>query len=314
MIESHVSYRKFLDPGVLARIRGLELRARLIVEGYFTGMHRSPYRGLSIEYADHRQYVQGDDIRHIDWKVYGRTDKHYIKEYEQETNLNCLLVVDTSESMSFQSPGAPMPKHEYATSLAASLAYLALQQADAVGLALFDENLREFVRPSSSSAQWKTIIHELEGKTRKAKTSLAAVFNELAERLPRRMLIFIISDFFDDADSILRGLRHLRYCRHEVVACHLWDRAELKFEFSGPTLFEGLEGTGRLLAEPRTVRERYLAEVEKFRAHLQSGCSKMLIDYVTFDTATPMDVGLSSYLASRATRMRQRSSRVLGRG
>lgn len=314
MVESHASYRRYLDPTVLSRIGGLELRARLIVEGYFSGLHQSPYRGHSVEYADHRQYVQGDDIRHIDWKVYGRTDKHYIKEFEQETNLNCLLVVDTSESMRFQSPTSPLSKYDYATSLAASLAYLALRQSDAVGLALFNEKVQEFVRPANTSTHWKTVLHELEGKTGPTKTSIAPVFDDLAERLPRRMLVFVISDLFDDPESILRGLKHLRYKRHEVVVCHLWDRAELTFEFTGPTMFEGLESGGRMLAEPRAVRERYLHEVERFRDLLRNGCSRLLIDYVTFDTSTPMDVGLSAYLSSRAMRVRQRSSRVSGRG
>ncbi|GIK16826.1 MAG: hypothetical protein BroJett003_17900 [Planctomycetota bacterium] len=314
MTEAGAGYRKFLDPTVLSRIGGLELRARLIVEGYFTGLHHSPYRGLSVEYADHRQYVQGDDIRHIDWKVFGRTDKYYIKEYEQETNLTCLLVVDTSESMSFRSAVSPWSKHEYAISLAASLAYLSLQQGDAVGLALFDAALGEFVRPSNASTQWKTVIQELEGKAKGAKTSLSTVFDDLAERLPRRTLVFVISDFLDDVASTLRGLRHLRYRRHEVAACHLWDRAELTFDLSGPTMFEGLEGTGRLLTEPRALRERYLAEVERFRSQLQNGCSRMMIDYVSFDTSTAMDVALSAYLASRATRMRRRTARGMTGG
>ncbi len=314
MTEAGQEYRRYLDPAVLAKIRGLELRARLIVEGYFSGMHRSPYRGLSIEYADHRQYVQGDDVRHIDWKVFGRTDKYYIKQYEQETNLNCVLLVDRSESMSYRSDPAMLSKHEYAASLAAAIAYLALQQRDAVGLACFDETLRRFVRPSNNSAHWKTILAELEGGTDLAKTSIGGVLDELAERLARRTLIFVISDCFDDVDTILRGLKHLRYRRHEVVVCNLWDRAELTFRFKGPTLFDGLEASGRMLAEPGSLRARYLAEVERFRTALQAGCSRLHIDYVTFDTSMALDAALSAYLASRASRIRQRSSRVLGRG
>jgi len=299
---------------VLAKIRGLALRARLIVEGYFSGMHRSPYRGVSIEYADHRQYVQGDDVRHIDWRVFGRTDKYYIKEYEQETNLNCVLLVDASESMSYRSDPGLLTKHEYAASLAAAIAYLALQQQDAVGLARFDEHLTQFLRPSNNSAHWKTIITELEGGAGPAKTSIGRVFDELAERLARRTLVFVISDMFDDVEGILRGLRLLRYRRHEVVVCNLWDRAELTFRFKGPTMFDGLEQSGRILTEPTSLRQRYLDEVERFRTTLQAGCSRLHIDYVTFDTSTGLDVALSAYLASRASRIRRRSSRVLGRG
>ena len=307
-------HRNYLDPRVLARISGLALRARLIVEGYFSGMHRSPYRGLSIEFASHRQYVQGDDLRHIDWKVYGRTDRYYIKEYEQETNLNCVLLVDRSASMSYRSDEALMTKHDYAASLAAAIAYLALRQRDAVGLACFDQTLKQFVRPSNNSGHWKTILTELEGGPGPGKTSIGSVLSELAERLSRRTLIFVISDMFDDVDTILRGLKHLRYRRHEVVICNLWDPAELTFKFRGPMLFDGLEGSGQMLAEPGSLRERYLAEVERFRTTLQAGCSRLHIDYVTFDTSTPLNVALSAYLASRASRIRQRSSRVLGKG
>lgn len=314
MLDAPHHYQRYLDPRVLARISSLELRARLIVEGYFSGMHRSPYRGLSIEYADHRQYVQGDDIRHIDWRVFARTDKYYIKQYEQETNLNCMLVVDASESMNYRSDPSAMTKHDYAASISSAIAYLALQQQDAVGLTRFDRHVTRYIRPSNNSIHWKTIISELEGGPGPAKTSLGRVFDELAERLHRRMLIIVVSDMLDDVNGILRGLKHLRYRRHEVVVCNLWDRAELTFQFKGPTMFVGLEESGRLLTEAGSLRERYLAEVERFRARLQAGCSRLHIDYVTFDTSTALDVALSAYLASRAARIRQRSSRVLGRG
>jgi uncharacterized protein (DUF58 family) len=307
-------YRKYLDPAVLAKIGGLELRARLIVEGFFTGMHHSPHRGLSVEYADHRIYTQGDDIRHIDWKVFAKTDKHYIKEYEQETNLELMLVVDCSESMGYRSPDSAMSKHEYATSCAAGIAYLALQQHDSVGLALFDEHLKHYHRPSNNPHNWRTLIHELEGKVGKTKTSLARVFAELAERLTHRTLIVILSDLFDDTEPVLKGLKHLRYRRHEVVLWNVWDKAELSFPFTGPTMFEGLEEAGRLLTEPGSLRARYLEEVRDFQARLRVGCAKMNIDYTVFSSASPLDVALSGYLATRAARLRQRSSRVMGRG
>ena len=209
MHEAAQDYRKYLDPKVLAKIGSLELRARMIVEGFFSGMHHSPRRGLSIEFADHRSYVQGDDLRHIDWKLFGKTDKYYIKEYEQETNLNLMLVVDCSESMGYRSAGSAFSKHEYAVSIAAAIAYLALQQHDAVGLTLFDEHLTQFVRPSNHPRHWRTLVHEMEGKVGPAKTSLERVFIELAERLSHRTLIFIISDLFDDEASTLKGLKLL---------------------------------------------------------------------------------------------------------
>ena len=215
--------RTYLDPAVLARISGLELRARLVVEGLLAGMHHSPRRGISIEFADHRIYSQGDDLRHIDWRLFGRTDKYYIKEYEQETNLNLVLAVDCSESMNYRSTSQGLSKHEYATALGAAIAYLALRQQDSVGLALFDERITEFVRPSNNLHHWRTLVRELAGGTGPAKTSLGQVCNELAERLHHRTVIILISDLFDDAEAILRGFRHLRYRRHELIVWNLWD-------------------------------------------------------------------------------------------
>ena len=307
-------YRKYLDPQVLARISGLELRARLIVEGFFSGIHHSPHRGLSVEFADHRVYTQGDDLRHIDWKVFGKTDKYYIKEYEQETNLNLMLVVDCSESMAYRSSDAAMTKHEYATAVAAAVAYLTLQQQDSVGLTLFDEHLTQFLRPSNHAHHWKTIVHELDGKTGPAKTSIARVLTELAERLHHRLLIVLVSDLFDGVDGILKGLKHLRYRRHELIVWNIWDPAELTLPFRGPTMFEGLESTGRLLADPGALRARYVDEVERFQGQLRTGCGQMLVDYTVVNTAMPLDAALSGYLATRSARLRQRSSRVLGGG
>ncbi len=315
MVESTADdYRKYLDPKVLARISGLELRARLIVEGFFTGMHRSPHRGISIEFADHRAYTQGDDLRHIDWKVFGRTDKYYIKEYEQETSLNLLLVVDASESMNYRSDSQAMTKYEYAASLAAAMAYLTLQQHDSVGLALFDEKVTSFIRPSNSGHQWRAIAKDLAGHTGQAKTSMDLVLRELAERTTHRTLIVLISDLFEDVDVLLKGFKHLCYRNHELVVWNLWDPAELTFPFRGPTMFEGLESTGQLLVEPRSLRARYQEEVKRFQDQLKSGCGRMQVDYSLLDTSMMLDVALSGYLATRSTRLRQRASRVSARG
>ena len=307
-------YRKYLDPQTLAKISGLELRARLIVEGFFTGIHHSPHRGLSVEFADHRVYTQGDDLRHIDWRVFGRTDKYYIKEYEQETNLNLMLVVDCSESMSYRSPGALLTKHEYATSLAAAVAYLTLQQQDAVGLALFDERVTEFLRPANNAHHWKTLVHELDGRVGPSKTSIGRVLVELGERLNHRLLILLISDLFDEPQSILKGLKHLRFRRHEVIVWNIWDLAELTLPFDRPVQFEGLEHTGRVLVDPRTLRTRYISEVERFQHQIHAGCGQMLVDYTVFHSGMPLDSALSGYLATRSARLRQRSSRGLGGG
>ena len=307
-------YREYLDPKVLAKISGLELRARLIVEGFFSGMHHSPHRGLSVEFADHRVYSQGDDVRHIDWKVYGKTDKYYIKEYEQETNLNLMLAVDCSESMSYASSGEGMTKYDYATAIAAATAYLALQQQDSVGLALFDERVTDFIRPSNNVHNWKMLVRELAGKTRRAKTSMARVFTELAERLGHRMLVIIISDLFDDVDTIVKGLKHLRFRHHDLIVWNLWDQGELTLPMKGPILFEGLESTGRLLTDPGSLRTRYLEEVNRFQARLNRACGQMHVDYSIFNTSLPLDGALSGYLTTRSARLKKRSSRVMGSG
>ena len=312
VITVELDYGKYLDQRVLAKISGLDLRARMIVEGYFTGTHRSPYRGLSVEFADHRAYSQGDDLKHIDWKVYGRTNKYYIKEYEQETNLNLLLVVDCSESMAYASDGAALSKHDYATALGASLAYLALQQRDSVGLALFDEELTRLVRSSNNPAHWRTLVHELAGQTGPAKTSIRSVLDDLAERASRRALIVVLSDLFDDPDEILKGLLHLKFRRHDVVVFQVMDHAEIGFPFRGPTLFEGLEEAGRLFTEPRSLRDRYLEEVADFTAQMRVACRKMNIDFVCFDTSERLDAAIGAYLATRSASIRRRSSRVLG--
>lgn len=304
--------RKYLDPAVLAKISGLELRARLALEGFFTGMHHSPHRGVSVEFADHRAYTQGDDLKHIDWKVYGKTNKYYIKEYEQETNLNLLLVVDTSESMNYRSDSSALTKYEYASVMAAAVSYLTLQQQDSVGLALFDEHIREYIKPSNTAQHWQTIIKELSGGTGKTKTSLGRVLGELVEHISGRMLVILISDLFDDPSDILKGFKHLLYRRHELIVWSIWDHAELAFPFERPALFTGLEFAGTLLTDPRALRLRYLEEVKRFHAKLRSGCGHMHVDYSIFDTSAPLDTALSGYLATRSARLRQRSSRIMG--
>jgi len=307
-------YRKYLDPKMLVQLSGLELRARMIVEGFFSGRHRSPYRGLSIEFADHRAYAQGDEIRHIDWKVFGKTDKYYIKEYEQETNLSLMLVVDGSASMRYRSADDLLSKFDYGASLCAALAYLTLQQQDAVGLTLFDDHISKSIRPSNHAHHWRTIIEELAAASARPKTSIGNVLHELTERLSVRTLVVVVSDLFDDCNAVLRGLKHLRYRRHEVIVWNLWDPAELAFPFKGPTLFEGLEDAGNVVVEPRSLGDRYREEVRAFQAKMRAGCAKIQVDYTPFVTTAPLDVALSGYLATRSARLRQRSSRVLGTG
>jgi uncharacterized protein (DUF58 family) len=322
-------YRKYLDPKVLARLGGLELRARMIVEGFFSGIHHSPHHGLSVEFADHRTYAQGDDLRHIDWKLFGKTDKYYIKEYEQETNLEVVLVVDASESMRYRSDDSLLTKYEYASSIAAAIAYLTLSQHDSVGLCIFDDDITHFTRPTNSPHFWKTLIRDLEeggplvGAGRKRSSGKAVVeggvkvsraLGELVERVTHRQLVVIASDFFDDVGEVLKGLQRLRYRGSELIVWHVWDPAELTLPFRGPTSFEGMEQMGRLLADPGALRVRYVEEVEEFCHRLRMGCGKLFADYNRLSTGSALDATLSSYLATRSRRLRSRSSRVLGGG
>src|SRR3954462_2627104 len=302
MGETATDYRKYLDPRTLARISSLDLRARLIVEGLMTGMHRSPYQGASVEFAQHRPYVFGDDIRHVDWKVLGKTDRIYLKQYIEETNLHLICVVDASESMNYGTVGsdATWTKYDHATAIAASLAYMAIQQQDSVGLAVFDNQLKKYLKPSNSPGQWKTITHELTLVPRNAKTGTGHVLDQLAEKLTHRSLIVILSDFFDDIGGLQKGLRHLRYKKHEIMAFQVLDPMEINFPFEDVTLFKGLEEMGELLTEPRALREGYLEQLSLATEGLKKLCRGMHVDFTRMNTGDSLDVSLSGFLATRA--------------
>jgi len=297
-------YQKYLDPKILASLEGLQLRARRIVEGYVSGVHRSPYHGFSIEFAEHREYVPGDDLRHVDWKVFGRTDKYYLKQYEEETNLVCHLLLDTSQSMRYQSSAAAMSKFEYAQCAAAALAYLILQQQDSVGLVTFDEEIRALVRPSSNPSHLKQLLQVMEDSVAEGKTASGVIFHDLAERFKKRGIVVILSDLFDEVESMMAGLKHFRHRRHDVILLHVLDPAELDFPFHRTTMFRGLEQLPDVLTEPRALRKAYLNEFGRFVRRLKKGCRLEQIDYVQMRTDQPLDVALSSYLASRMTRVR----------
>jgi uncharacterized protein (DUF58 family) len=295
---------QFLDPKILAKIEGLQLRARLIVEGYVSGLHRSPFRGFSIEFAEHREYAPGDDLRYVDWKVFGRTDKVYLKQFEEETNQICYLLLDTSESMRYRSEGAAMSKLHYAQSAAAALAYLILQQQDSVGVVTFDREVRAMVRPSSNPSHMKEILHVIEESVPERKTATGPIFHDLAERFKKRGIVVILSDLFDDVESMTAGLKHFRHRRHEVILLHVLDPAEVEFRFQQVTLFRGLEQLPEVLVEPRALRQAYLREMEGFVRRLKQGCRRHRIDYVPMRTDRSLDLALSSYLSSRMTRVR----------
>lgn len=292
--------RKYLDPKTLVKIQRLDMIARLIVEGFVSGMHRSPYHGFSVEFAEHREYTPGDDIRYLDWKVYGKSDRYYIKQYEEETNLSAYILMDCSESMRYKSDD--LSKYQYGCFIAAALSYLILKQQDTVGLALFDKEVRSFLPPSASPSHLKHIVHELDTVGTSQKTDLGSIFHTLAERIRKKGLVIVISDLFDDPAKILSGLSHFRHRKHEVILFHLMAHEERHFKFDSMTQFVGLEGLGEAIVDPKSIQKAYLEEVETFCAALKKGCRLERIDYVGIDTRTPLDVALTSYLATRADR------------
>ena len=288
---------KFLDPKVLNKITRLDLKARHIVEGFMGGMHKSPYHGFSVEFAEHREYAPGDDLKHLDWKVFGRTDRLYIKEYELETNLRSHILLDTSESMDYGSKDTT--KLELAIHIAASMAYLVLRQQDSVGMVCFDKEVKSFIPTSSSMGHLRPILGTLASSTAQNKTDLGTVLNTLAERIQRRGLIILISDLFDRPEAILKSLQHFSHKRHDVIVFHVLDEYELTFPFERMTLFEGLEEYPKLLIDPRSLRKAYLEEVNKFCEEIRKGCVKQMVDYVRISTDQDLDVELTKYLAGR---------------
>jgi uncharacterized protein (DUF58 family) len=297
------NYQKYLDPLTLASLEGLDLQARMVVEGYVAGMHPSPYHGFSVEFAEHREYVPGDDIRHVDWKVWSKTDKLYLKQYEQETNLLTYLLLDTSESMAYGSEGH-VTKLQYAQFIAASMSYLILQQQDSVGMVICDDAVRRYLKPGGQASQLKEILHLLNVTPAREKSDLGLVFNDLAERFKKRGVVVVLSDLFDDPARIVTGLKHFRHRRHEVIVFHILDPAELDFPFRDTTMFKGLEGMTDILTDPHALKRAYQSELRSFLTEIEKGCRMVDIDYVPLRTDQSLDVALSSYLASRSARVR----------
>jgi len=297
------NYQRFLDPQTLASLEGLDLQARMVVEGYVAGMHPSPYHGFSVEFAEHREYVPGDDIRHIDWKVWSKTDKLYLKQYEEETNLLSYLLLDTSESMAYAS-GDNVTKLQYAQFIVAALAYMILQQQDSVGLVVYDDAVRRYLKPAGHASQLKELLHLLDVTPAREKSDLGLVFNELAERFKKRGIVAVFSDMFDDVSRIINGLKHFRHRRHEVIVFHILDPAELDFPFRDTTLFKGLEDMPAILTDPHALKRAYQDELRSFLKELETACRMADIDYVPLRTNQNLDIALSSYLASRSARIR----------
>lgn len=286
-----------LDPIAISRAESLGLNARFIVEGYMAGEHRSPYRGFAIEFAQHREYTQGDDVRHLDWKVLGRTDRYYIKQYEQETNYVANVLLDGSESMRYGS--GKVTKFHYGKMMAACLAYLILHQRDATALGLFDTSVRDYAPRSDNMGTIHNLMARLAAFEPREQTSIAGVLHEMARQVRRKGIVILISDFFDDEAKILEGIQHLRFGGNEVVVFHVMDPWELDFPFTGQVEFEGLENIPKLQTRPAEVRKSYLREVEAFRRRLRDGCERNNCHYTLVNTAQPLHEVLSAYLAFR---------------
>lgn len=291
---------KYLDAATLEKITRLDLRARLVVEGFITGHHKSPYHGFAVEFATHREYSPGDEIKHIDWKVWSKTDRFYIKEYEEETNLKCTLVLDCSKSMMYgQGRKKGMSKFDYGATIAASLAYMLQQQQDAVGLVTFSDKIQKNLPASTNPSHRKLLMHELEQTQPEDTTDVADVFRELAQQLRQRGLVVLISDLFVDLATLATALQHFRHRRHEVIIFHVMHDDELTFPFQDNILFKGLELSRELSTEPRTLRKSYLESVNRYLFKVRRICAHCGIDYVLTNTNEPLDVALSSYLAFR---------------
>lgn len=292
------SPEKYLDPKTLDRIKRMEVRARLVVEGFITGQHRSPYNGFAVEFAAHREYTPGDELRHIDWKVWSKTDRLYIKEYEEETNLNCHLLVDCSKSMKYgDSEG--WSKFDYACTAAASLGYMMQQQQDAVGLVLFSNQIDQIIKPSTNPTTLKLMLHELESTRPSELTDLADPFKALAGQIRKRGMVVMFSDLFVDPEVLSDSLQQFRLRRHEVIVFHVMHNDELTFPFEQNTLFRGLEIDAQLHTEPRALRNSYLEAVDRYMARVRKICATAGIDHVLLDTSKPLDGVLTSYLNFR---------------
>jgi uncharacterized protein (DUF58 family) len=293
------------DPTSLAKYGHLTLVARNLVEGFLTGVHKSPYKGFSVEFAEHRQYYPGDEIRHIDWRAVGKTDRYYIKEYEEETNLKAHLLVDASGSMGFMSRPSkvsqgPISKFQYAQYIAASLSYLMLHQRDAVGLALHDTAVRTLIKPRATSKHLLQLIRALEMASPGGETALAPLWHQVAEQVKRRGLVIILSDCFDQSQDLLRALQHLRHRRHEVLLFHILAPEEIEFPYKKWTQFRNLEVAGhKLLVDPQRLRKEYLANFERFCKELRETCGRTQVDYHLMRTDEPVDRALGVYLSRR---------------
>lgn len=290
------------DPITLSKIANMELRARLVIDGVLSGIHKSPYKGSSIEFLEHKEYSPGNEIKHIDWKVHARTDKYYIKQFEEETNLKCYIFLDTSGSMGYKSTG--ISKFEYATTLTASLAYLLLKQSDMAGLISFSDKVQQFIPPRSRLTHLHILLNALTKLKTAGKSNISNVLKEFIEKIGRRSLIIIISDFFDDTEKIIHQLKYFQFKKNEVILFHILDPYELTFPFETITFFESMEDDRRILAEPKSIKDLYISKINRFIEQFKQVCFENQIDYWLIDSSTPLDQALIKFLTRRESTLR----------
>ncbi|ALO45703.1 DUF58 domain-containing protein [Pseudohongiella spirulinae] len=287
----------FIDPAVLATLDNLEMRARVIVEGFIAGLHKSPKRGFSVEFTDYRHYIRGDDMRHVDWKLYGRTDKLYIKQYEDETNVRCYILLDSSASMAYAS--ANMSKLEYGRTLASALAYFIMRQKDAVGLITFDEKVRDYIPAKARQLHLLRILRSLNELQAGTTTDIVRPLTELAMSLNRKSLVILISDMLEDEQATIKALQQLRAMGNEVIVFHVLDDQELNFNFNESSEFIDMESAEKHITSPAAVRKAYLENLNNYLADCRKRCQSSGVDYCLLNTSQPLDKALASYLTRR---------------
>lgn len=298
MPQAGLDYKNLLDPQIIPKINSLELRARLVVEGFMVGLHKSPYHGFSVEFTQHRPYMQGDGLKDVDWKVYGKTEKFYIKQYEEETNLRSYIILDVSKSMQFSS-GNNVSKLEYASTLSAALSYLMMKQQDAFGLTLYSDKIIKFLPPKATKSYLQQILKTLISAKASNTTNTASCLNSVAEKIQRRGLVIIISDLFDDIESVISALKHFSYQKNEVIVFQILDPIEKNFAFGRDAIFKDMESEEELTTQPYQIQKAYRLAMEEFIGKIKSECLNSRIDFNNIETSTPFDKALMSYIQKR---------------
>ena len=299
MTQANLEYKNLLDPSIIPKINSLELRARLVVEGFMVGMHKSPYHGFSVEFIQHRQYMQGDSLKDVDWKVYGKTEKYFVKQYEEETNLRSYIVLDISKSMKFAS-GNQVSKIDYASTLVAALSNLMMRQQDAVGLALYADRIVQYLPPKATKQYLQEILKSLVNIEASETTNTAECLNSVAEKIKRRGLVIIVSDLFDNVDSIIKSLKHFGYQKNEVIVFQILDPLERSFAFGRDAIFRDMETEEEITTQPFQIQKAYRLAMDEFVSKIKNECLNSNIDYNLVETSNPFDKALLSYIQKRS--------------